>query len=188
MQWFRPSPGALSRSAAREVVLPSTTRTASRCRHCPGSCLARGHVAPCHGVNVLKSHLQSTVWTLLKSGASQREIERVTANSRHTIRYWRHRFAGDASNCSGVATDSGGQTAPPRPPTVPPEISSKCEPHRKFIQAQLRLGRNATAVYQDLVYLYGFDGAPTRCPALIDAANRACSWSPYATRGAASGA
>jgi transposase len=110
-------------------------------------------------VNVLKPHLQTTVWTLLKSGASQREIERVTGISRHTIRSWQLRFAGDASNCPGVATDSGGQTAPPRPPTGPPEISSKCEPHREFIQAQLRLGRNATAVYQDLVDLYGFDGA-----------------------------
>jgi len=107
----------------------------------------------------LKPHLQTTVWTLLKSGASQREIERVTGISRHTIRSWQLRFAGDAANCPGVATDSGGQTAPPRPPTGPPEISSKCEPHREFIQAQLRLGRNATAVYQDLVDLYGFDGA-----------------------------
>jgi transposase len=37
--------------------------------------------------------------------------------------------------------------------------TSKCEPHRAFIDAQLRLGRNATAVYQDLVDLHGFDGA-----------------------------
>jgi hypothetical protein len=27
---------------------------------------------------------------------------------------------------------------------------SRCEPHRAFIDAQLRLGRNATAIYQDL--------------------------------------
>ena len=37
--------------------------------------------------------------------------------------------------------------------------TSKCEPHRAFIDTQLRLGRNATAVYQDLVDLHGFDGA-----------------------------
>lgn len=63
----------------------------------------------------------------------------------------------------GVATDSPVQTAPPWPPTgltVPlPVTTSKCEPHRAFIDAQLRLGRNATAIYQDLVDLHGFDGA-----------------------------
>lgn len=37
--------------------------------------------------------------------------------------------------------------------------TSRCEPHRAFIDAQLRLGRNATAIYQDLVDLHGFDGA-----------------------------
>jgi transposase len=36
---------------------------------------------------------------------------------------------------------------------------SKCDPHRVFIDAQMRLGRNATAIYQDLVDLHGFDGA-----------------------------
>lgn len=40
-----------------------------------------------------------------------------------------------------------------------PLATSKCEPHRAFIDAQLRLGRNATAIYQDLVDLHGFDGA-----------------------------
>jgi transposase len=56
-----------------------------------------------------------------------------------------------------------GQTPPGWPPTGPAASTSapasKCEPHRTFIDAQLRLGRNATAVYQDLVDLYGFDGA-----------------------------
>ena len=37
--------------------------------------------------------------------------------------------------------------------------SSKCEPHRAVIDAQLRLGRNAMAIYQDLVDQHGFDGA-----------------------------
>ena len=35
---------------------------------------------------------------------------------------------------------------------------SLCEPHRAFIEAQLRLGRNATAIYQDLVDTHGFAG------------------------------
>lgn len=114
-------------------------------------------------MNVLKPHLQTTIWTLLKGGATQREIERITGISRHTIRSYQQRFAADPANCPGVATDSPGQTAPPWPPTgrpvSPPVATSRCEPHRAFIDAQLRLGRNATAIYQDLVDLHGFDGA-----------------------------
>ena len=111
----------------------------------------------------MKPHLQTTIWTLLKGGATQREIERITSISRHTIRLYQRRFAADPANCPGVATDSPSQTAPPRPPTsvpiAPSPALSKCEPHRAFIDAQLRLGRNATAIYQDLVDLHGFDGA-----------------------------
>jgi transposase len=36
---------------------------------------------------------------------------------------------------------------------------SACEPHRAFVQAQLRLRRNAVAIYQDLVDQHGFSGA-----------------------------
>ena len=38
---------------------------------------------------MLKSHLQTTIWTLLSAGASQREIERVTGIDRKTIRGYR---------------------------------------------------------------------------------------------------
>jgi transposase len=37
--------------------------------------------------------------------------------------------------------------------------ASSCEPHRAFIEAQLRLLRNAMAIYQDLVDDHGFTGA-----------------------------
>ncbi len=139
----------------------------------------------------MKPHLQTTIWTLLRAGNSQREIERRTGISRHTIRAWAQRFAAQYDpppdpNCSGVATDSATmpaeQTAPPRPPastlgtpsvdtsapgpvaTTPPTPApaatgaSLCEPHRAFIEAQLRLGRNATAIFQDLVDTHGFAG------------------------------
>lgn len=53
-------------------------------------------------MNVLKPHLQTTIWTLLKGGASQREIERVTGISRHTIRAYQQRFDSDPANCPGV--------------------------------------------------------------------------------------
>jgi transposase len=116
-------------------------------------------------VNVLKPHLQTTIWTLLRANASQREIERVTGISRHTIRTYQQRFAAERANCPGVATGSeavASQTAPPRPPAfaVAPRsaATSLCEPHREFIEAQLRLKRNAMAIYQDLVDQHGFAG------------------------------
>lgn len=59
----------------------------------------------------------------------------------------------------GAATDPAGQLPPPRPPTPTAVGSSSCEPHRAFIEAQLRLRRNAIAIYQDLVDNQGFAGA-----------------------------
>ena len=136
-------------------------------------------------MNVLKPHLQTTIWTLLRAGNSQREIERRTGISRHTIRAWTKRFEAqeappdppdpppasqesraDGANCPGVATDPvdplARQIAPPRPPACTlvqaPTATSLCEPHRAFIEAQLRLGRNATAIYQELVDGHGFAG------------------------------
>ena len=113
-------------------------------------------------MNVLKPHLQTTIWTLLAARASQREIERVTGIDRKTIRAYQKRFAAAAANSPGVATGSAGQTPPPPPPAVPAAHAgtvSACEPHRAFIEAQLRLRRNATAIYQDLVDQFGFAGA-----------------------------
>jgi len=117
------------------------------------------------GVNVLKPHLQTTIWTLLRAKASQREIERITGISRHTIRTYQQRFAAEQANCPGVATGSEAvlaQTAPPRPPALAaepaPGAASLCEPHREFIEAQLRLKRNAMAIFQDLVDQHGFAG------------------------------
>ncbi|SCC93374.1 Integrase catalytic region [Thiomonas sp. X19] len=110
-------------------------------------------------MNVLKPHLQTTILTLLGKGATQREIARITGVSRHTIRAYAQRFAAERPNCPGVATDSVGQTAPPWPPTPVATTVSACEPHRTFIEAQLRLQRNATAIYQDLVDQVAFAGA-----------------------------
>jgi transposase len=112
-------------------------------------------------LNVLKPHLQTTIWTLIRNGAGQREIERATGISRHTIRAYQKRYATESANCSGVATGLE-QFAPPRPPASPAVAAvsvSACEPHREFVEAQLRLRRNATAIYQDLVDQYGFTAA-----------------------------
>ena len=57
---------------------------------------------------------------------------------------------------SQPTTDCKTQTAvsdsQPRRKTV-----SACEPYREFIQQQLEVGRNAVAIWQDLVSQYGFD-------------------------------
>ena len=101
----------------------------------------------------MKAHLRITIETLRANGASQREIERRTGVDRKTIR----RYA--AANSPGVATGAvvdGFQTPPPRPPAPVGVASSACEPQRAFIEAQVRLGRNAQSIYQDLVERHGF--------------------------------
>ena len=108
----------------------------------------------------MKPHLQTTLRTLLEAGASQREIERVTGIDRKTIRAYQRKFsAGAEANSPGVATHPAVRIPPPRPPTSATASTSACEPHRAFIEAQLRLRRNATAIYQDLVDNHGFTGA-----------------------------
>ena len=110
-------------------------------------------------MNVLKPHLQTTVATLLEAGTSQRQIGRVTGIDRKTIRAVQMRLAAERSNSSGVATGPPAQTPPPRPPAAVQPTVSACEPHRAFIEAQLRLKRNFMAIYQDLVDGHGFTGA-----------------------------
>lgn len=123
-------------------------------------------------MNVLKPHLKNTVITLIQQGISQREIYRKTGIDRKTIRYHVRAMLSAAvdrdPNSSTLATGSIAQpeiqTPPPRPPAIAAEISrvapklarSACEPHREWIEAQVRLGRNAMAIYQELVDQRGF--------------------------------
>ena len=114
-------------------------------------------------MNVLKPHLQTTIATLLETNTSHRQIERVTGIDRKTIRTYAKRIAQRKANSSGVATGGSesepGQIPPPRPPAQAKLTTSNCEPHRAFIEAQLRLKRNYMAIYQDLVDSHGFGGA-----------------------------
>ena len=115
-------------------------------------------------MNVLKPHLRITIATLLRGGASQREIERLTGVDRKTIRRMKRE-----ANSPGVATGSEvpvGQIPPPWPPADTAGLGpvtamaagsiSACEPHRAWIEAQVLLGRNAMSLYQDLVEQHGF--------------------------------
>ncbi len=123
-------------------------------------------------MNVLKPHLKATIRTLLDKGVSQREIKRKTGIDRKTIRSYErlNHFSADqegfpAKSPTGqeVATgiEAGSvQNPPPRPPAaekkLPKHARSACEAHREWIEEQVRLGRNATAIYQDLVERFGF--------------------------------
>ena len=110
-------------------------------------------------MNVLKPNRQTTIRTLLQTSTSQREIERLTGIDRKTIRSYQRNFAAELANSPGVATGTADQIPPPRPPAVVRLTVSACEPHRAFIEAQLRLKRNYMAIYQDLVDSHGFAGA-----------------------------
>lgn len=57
-------------------------------------------------MNVLKPNLQTTIWTLLNGGATQREIEWATDISRQSIQRYQQSFAADPANCLDVATHS----------------------------------------------------------------------------------
>src|SRR6266481_6029508 len=59
-----------------------------------------------------------------------------------------------AKPANGVSTDSGRSVWPPRPGRSPQ--ASTCEPYRELIDEALGRGRNAMAIWQDLVDRHGF--------------------------------
>lgn len=109
----------------------------------------------------MKPNQRATVYMLLERGSTQREIARITGIDRKTVRSYQRRWEAEQANSPGVATGSetvATQISPPWPPATVPVLTSLCEPHRTFIEAQLRLRRNAMAIYQDLVDSQGFAG------------------------------
>ena len=109
----------------------------------------------------MKPNQRATVYTLLQRNTPQREIARITGIDRKTVRSYQRRWLAERSNSPGVATGPdavASQIPPPWPPTPTSVATSLCDPHRDFIEAQLRLKRNAMAIHQDLVDQYGFAG------------------------------
>jgi transposase len=129
--------------------------------------------------NVLSKEKQQQVLALGRLGWSLRRIEEETGTRRETasnylkaagipIRAPRTRQrppkpASQASTDSGpgskpasqASTDSGGQEkALIRPGRAP--AASACEPHRDFIEQSMSKGRNAVAIWQDLVSYHDF--------------------------------
>ena len=126
-------------------------------------------------MNVLKPDKKSTIITLLKNGVSQREISRKTSIDRKTVKKYANEsgfFPENADLDSKSPTEGQmatgpdciiSQNAPPRPPgtkkekqAIPLHARSACEPHREWIEEQVRLGRNAVSIYQDLVERFNF--------------------------------
>jgi len=125
-------------------------------------------------MNVLKPDKKATVATLLKNNVSQREISRKAGIDRKTIRKYGRQLdiiplpeKDDFSSSGELATGTNEeeiQNPPPRPSAIlldtegiPFHARSACEPHQKWIEQQVRLGRNAMAIYQDLVERFNFN-------------------------------
>jgi transposase len=125
--------------------------------------------------NVLDTHRQQQVVALGRLGWPLRRIERETGVRRETVSAYLKaaglavRGRGRPGEASAKAAISGGVSTdlPPKPaisvsgvstdwpPTRAPQASA-CEPYRDRIVAALALGRNAMAIYQDLVDEAGF--------------------------------
>lgn len=127
--------------------------------------------------NILDHEKQQQILALGRLGWTLRRIEQATGIRRETVgRYlkkagievrspgrWGHP---DAKAAIEVITDSAGDGGPaqavisgseppPRPGRNP--SASACEPYRDLIEQAVRVGRNATVIWQDLVDDYGFD-------------------------------
>jgi transposase len=132
--------------------------------------------------NVLKEEQQEQIRALGRLGWSLRRIQEATGVRRETVaRYlrWagirvrppRGRKLGQPKAASPVATESASLLAA-EPKAASPvatdleraakaaatQSASLCEPHREWITAALEQGRNANAIWQDLVDGHGFTG------------------------------
>jgi transposase len=120
--------------------------------------------------NVLDRHRQQQVVALGRLGWSLRRIERETGARRETVSEYLKAAGvpvrgrgrpgagerkGKAAITGTVSTDSGPPGWPP--PSRAPQASA-CAPHRERIAAALARGRNAMAIWQDLVDEVGFAG------------------------------
>jgi transposase len=117
--------------------------------------------------NVLETHRQQQVVALGRLGWPLRRIERETGVRRETASEYLKAAGipvcgrgrpgegkGKPAISGGVSTDAPPAPWPP-PPSRAPQASA-CEPYRDRIEAALKVGRNAMAIWQDLVDEAGF--------------------------------
>ena len=125
--------------------------------------------------NILGDDKQQQVLALGRLGWPLRRIQAATGVRRETasaylkaagiaVRLPRRRRPPAPKPASGVSTDFGGPPAiladlpawPPPASRAP--TASACEPYRELIEPALARGRNAMAIWQDLVDDHGFRG------------------------------
>jgi transposase len=120
-------------------------------------------------VNVLSEENKQQVFALGRLGWSLRRIERAVHIRRETVSTYLKAAGipvrppggwgrGHPKPAIEVSTDPGHENGPAdetrKPASTPSE--SACEPYREFIEAELAKGRNAMAIWQDLVDGHGF--------------------------------
>ena len=118
--------------------------------------------------NVLNEEKKQQVIALGRLGWSLRQIQRATGIRRETAaRYlksagivvrqpgnWGHESAPEAKPAIEVTPDFGADKGPP----ARGASASTCEPWREWIEAKVGIGRNAKAIWQELVDEHGFTG------------------------------
>lgn len=133
--------------------------------------------------NVLNQEKQQQILALGRLGWSLRRIEEQTGVRRETASAylkaagvavrgpgrWGQPGTVSSSNkppahltaakpANEVTTDPGDKTPGNPQPSTPTCSASACEPYREMIEAWLSRGRNATAIWQDLVDQHGYGG------------------------------
>jgi transposase len=125
--------------------------------------------------NILGDDKQQQILALGRLGWPLRRIEAATGVRRETasaylkaagiaVRLPRRRRPPAPKPASEVSTDFGGPSAALAdlsgwpPPTSRAPTASACEPYRELIEPALARGRNAMAIWQDLVDDHGFPG------------------------------
>ena len=120
-------------------------------------------------MNVLTEEKKQQVIALGRLGWSLRRIQQATRIRRETAATYLKAAGipvrppggwgrGQAKPAIEVSTDSEGGLGPVESDTRPGRSpsASACEPYREFIEAALAKGRNAMAIWQDLVDGHGF--------------------------------
>jgi transposase len=118
--------------------------------------------------NVLKIHTQQRVLALGRLGWSLRRIEEATGVRRETASAYLRAEGVPVRRAGGRPTEWPPPAKPATTPVVPtdpemvaaplprPTRASACEPYRELIVTALDQGRNAVAIWQDLVDDHGF--------------------------------
>jgi transposase len=115
--------------------------------------------------NVLKETKKQQVLALGRLGWTQRRIERETGVRRETVGRYLRAAGIDTYPASEEQAESSKPATPvppdskPAPEVTPdptPATASACQPFHEVIAAGLARGRNAKAIWQELVDLHGF--------------------------------